>query len=226
MTYDLFAHLYSKLENGYGNNQAALGNFLNRLKNNFRYEKDKAMAGAVRQNLGVEVDAGIAWSLGEILYADIDERVKRTGLDQDRRIRNMMASKPVWSKLNNQFRTLNSLIRDTDAQREAETALLPPLAFRMKITVPLKSPLVIKGDRPLVAHENPFCTEKVTGMPILRASTLKGQARHATLSAITPPEMATIRVNKIFGFANESENAGYIGRLSFFPAYLEVGITP
>ena len=134
------------------------------------------------------------------------------------------STKPVWDKLL-QRTMLNVLITDTDDKRVRESTLLPPLAFRMKISIPLKSALVITGDRPLVAHENPFCTEKVTGMPILWASTLKGQARHATLSAISPQETAATRVDEIFGFANESEDNGHIGRVSFFPAYLEKDIT-
>lgn len=115
---------------------------------------------------------------------------------------------------------LDRWIGDDEASRTNETLLLNPIAFRLRIKVYMQSPIFIKGDRPLVASENPFCIDRLTGWPLLRPSNLKGQARHATWEAVPDEKI----VNRLFGMANE-EPGGTRGRVEFLPCYIKQAIT-
>jgi CRISPR/Cas system CMR subunit Cmr6 (Cas7 group RAMP superfamily) len=92
----------------------------------------------------------------------------------------------------------------------------------MEVTAPLLTPLVMKGDRAFVAHENPYCTEKVTGRPIIRPSSLKGQFRHALLAVCQNDKD---QVDFLCGYENEETESGKKGRLEFFPCYVDKEIS-
>lgn len=154
------------------------------------------------------------------------KREKRDLTKQKDEIRSFMDTKPVWGKsYGGDCPTSAYYIKDDDAGRVEDARNLPPLCFRMKLHVPMKTniPLLIKGDRPFVANENPFCIDKVTGWPLLRPSTLKGQTRHATFASLieensTNPEQ---RVDAIFGPEDMDKEKGHRGRVEFLPCYLK-----
>jgi len=138
----------------------------------------------------------------------------------------LVSTKPIWGiPTSDNFHTISFYAKDEDTTRVDEAASLPTLCFRMKIQVPMKTPIVIEGDRPFVANENPFCIDKITGWPLLRPSSLKGQARHASLAClseeITHEDELKKRLDSIFGLGSEEKEEGHRGRVEFLPCHIK-----
>lgn len=244
MSYDFFSYLYKtigdRLEKEDPKSFAqAFG----------QYNKSRDLSSIAGKYLDTKVSSGIAWQVAELSHHIFTpySKIKSKQLAQEiERLQKMPKSdenykkslkklkrdnldaikdtKPVWGKpYDGEFPAMVYYLKDGDEERVEDARKLPPLCFRMKIQVPMKTPIVIKGDRPFVANENPFCIDKVTGWPLLRPSTLKGQARHATLASLVEENSPTPeqRVDAIFGPEDVHKEKGHRGRVEFLPCYLE-----
>jgi CRISPR/Cas system CMR subunit Cmr6 (Cas7 group RAMP superfamily) len=130
-------------------------------------------------------------------------------------------AKPVWSgDLHQRGSRLQKILSDENVNRAGEAAGMPSLCFRLKIEARLVTPLVMKGDRPFVAHGNPFNIEKTTGRPMIRPSSLKGQFRQALLTVSRGNQ-----VKLLCGDANDEDGTGRKGRVEFLPCYVDKAIS-
>ncbi len=232
MSTDLFGYLNTLLERKLESMSAQ--QLQAKIKN---YAKSRDLTRVIADILGrneallTEISPALAWQIAEAGFPVIAKACRLKGNQLPRQIKKALdsfeATKPVWGRPvpdnpGRAFRPLATFVADTDTQRTETARLFPELAFRLELTVRLTSPLVIKGDRFFSASENPFCVDKLTGWPLVRASTLKGQLRHAAI-AVAENEACACRL--LFGDANqEKENGCRGGRLRFLPCYLQTNI--
>lgn len=244
--YDLFAHIRDEMLATLQKDRPVAVE--KRLQN---YKNTRNLASISASILGVSISPGMAWQLAECSFLvirqkvdeldnqirELEQKKKRAEVKQKRqieqKIKNLERSikglrpvndiKPIWgTPSHNGFSVLSDYTQDDDKTREKEAYRLPPFCFRIKLSVPMKTPVIIKGDRPFVANENLFCTDKITGWPLLLPSTLKGQARHATLAALQNDETS---LEKLFGPADVDISDAQKSRIEFFPCYIKKEIS-
>jgi CRISPR/Cas system CMR subunit Cmr6 (Cas7 group RAMP superfamily) len=215
------------------------------------YSKSRDLSSIAGKYLDTKVSSGIAWQIAELshhvfssyaktkskqLGQEIEHLQKNPKADENNKKRlkklkrdnldSLQDTKPVWGKpYRDNFPIMTHYIKDNEDERIKDSTELPTLCFRTKIQVPMKTniPIVVKGDRPFVASENPFCIDKVTGWPLLRPSALKGQTRYATLASLIEENSPNPepRVDAIFGPEDVDKEKGHRGRVEFLPCYVE-----
>lgn len=200
---DIFGYAFEKL------NQALEGKTANQISNIYEtYKTNKNLTSRYEPLLDEKLSSAMAWQMDQVchkVFSDYDNDFKDT--------------KPVWSRgSRGQDKPMGDFTVDSDTNRQHEVAGFPPLCFRLRIHVHCLSPIVIQGDRPFVAHENPFSTDKVTGLPLLRPGSLKGQFRNALWTVSDGCETA---VTELTGAANDDDDTGGRSRIEFLPAYAD-----
>lgn len=227
--YDFFSYFHDlaarKMSNG--KHTADVANKLYQSK----FHELKNMSRTLEMTIEEPVNSGMSWQISEVFaqlfrenanYADesrISKKVKNKILKKAR------DAKPVWSgDLGRRPADMQKLVGDEHEMRVREAQSMPPLCFRLEIIAPITTPIVIKGDRPFVAHENPFSTDKTTGMPMIRPSSLKGQFRKAMLS-VCKGRNDEPQVVALCGDANDEEESGRKSRVEFLPCYINKNIT-
>lgn len=235
MNYDLFGTYYEKINQALSSAQR-LVDFSMRM-DQAGYSKNRDLANVVSKMLDADVSKGTAWQLSEATHmvfaekaAYLSRELRRMPRRDKNRVEKQIKEKPIWARMaTNAADLLGSYVLDVCSVRAAEAAHFPPLCFRMEIVIPMKKPIVIKGDRPFVAHENPFCTDKVTGWPVIRPSSLKGQLRTATYGSLVdafPAKKDRMKhIEDLFGPEEVEEGKGRRGRIEFLPCYLSEPIT-
>ena len=235
MSLDLYGHAYESLEKAIQREDPRT--FARRFS---VYAKKRNLLPTCESLLGSSISASTAWQIAEVGHhcfsnSDSIKRILRTldgnfqslrrqnadkqavrAINQDiKALKNVQDTKPVWGIKGALPVVLGEQIADDENIRRRETESLPPICFRIRLDVPMLSPVLVKGDRPFVGHENPFCTEKLTGLPLIRPSSLKGQLRHAAATGVNQGQ-----INALFGPDDVDEAGGLKGRVMFLPAYV------
>jgi CRISPR/Cas system CMR subunit Cmr6 (Cas7 group RAMP superfamily) len=236
MSLDLFGHVYSTLEAVIQRESPEA--FARRFSN---YKTSRDLSSICESLLNITVSPSTAWQIAEVGHyvfsqssaatenlrlinsrlqklrgQKADKRVISSLKNEKKAFEGIRDTKPVWGIKGQIPKPFGNQIADDENTRSQEVAGFPPICFRMRLSVPMLSPVLIKGDRPFVGHENPFCTEKVTGLPLLRPSSLKGQLRHAAMAAGATPE----RIDKLFGPKDIEETGALKSRAMFLPVYV------
>lgn len=227
--YDFFSYFHDLAARKMSNRKhiAIVANKLHQSK----FHESKNMLEILKMTIEEPVNSGMSWQIGEVFAQLFRENANNADESQlSKKVKNEIVKKakdvkPVWSgDLGRRPADMQKLLGDEREKRAFEAQSMPPLCFRLEIIAPITTPIVIKGDRPFVAHENPFSTDKTTGMPMIRPSSLKGQFRKALLT-ICKGNNDEPQVAALCGDANDEEESGRKSRVEFLPCYINKNIT-
>ncbi len=98
---------------------------------------------------------------------------------------------------------------------------LPKNSFLFQISFTLKKPYTSKGEGEFFVTNgktlgNPIIRDKFLCLPIVRATTLKGNLRFTAIKAVQEKKTKNYLINRLFGSKPEDEEV-FKGRLYFFP---------
>lgn len=103
------------------------------------------------------------------------------------------------------------------AQPAIELALLPSCSFFLSFTFTLASPYISKDDNPFYVIDNPIVRDKVFHLPLVRATSWKGNL-HSALWQLGHDKQDSEPVQRLFGDIR-NEDRGQSGRLFFYPTF-------
>ncbi len=143
-------------------------------------------------------------------HAANDENLRSTW--QDEMLRNPDAPMQQLQEWN-----LSNLFESFWPKPNIDLAILPPYSFSLRFRFTLAQPYISKDDNAFYIVDNPIARDKVFQLPLVRASSWKGNLCSALWHAGQRKENDE-RTQRLFGEIRGDES-GRAGRLIFFPTF-------